>query len=362
MTQFSNGNDVTQCDYLTNHFGLKLFSENDKLKLNFISPNLLNILHAHRGLEQFDIQDVSGYYLYTGRGPTNSSFHIGHLLGLNVVLDFQKAIKNKIYFMISDDEKMLRDGINYNTMQLHVKNTIEQLRQLGFSSENTNIHINTTGMTSHEYKIIIKLMSMVTLNELNNIFGEKLGVGEYFYVFYQLMPCFVDDTKQCVVIAGIDQDPFFRLARHLSYRLHIRPPIIIYTKNVPGLDGSEKMSTSVSTSTPIFINDTIASIKKKIMSIKIVGAGTLDELFANGSNLEKDIPFILIDMFDSNRNNVELIRKYYGNGGIVDKTIEDIIPPAGIKIVDNKMMITTFGVRLYLIDLLVRILKYKTDI
>ena len=114
-----------------NHFGLKPFTDIDLVKLSFLPYNLVKLLKSHRGFDTVDnLFDSNKYYLYTGRGTSCASFHIGHLLGLRLILELQKALSNKIYFMISDDEKMFRDNINQSTMQENVSNTIKQLNEL----------------------------------------------------------------------------------------------------------------------------------------------------------------------------------------------------------------------------------------
>lgn len=352
---------IEDIDKEHNHFGLELFDENDLKNLSFIPSNLTKTVEFHRGFKDFDLKSPEKYYLYTGRGPSMGSFHIGHLLGLEFILEFQKYIKNKIYFMISDDEKIFRDKISDTEMKSNVTNTIDQLNKIGFNSSNTNINVNSYGLSAEQYQLVIKLMSLTTLNKLEHIFGKKDNVGEYFYVFVQMMPCFIEKDKQCIIIAGKDQDPFFRLARDLAKRLGVQSPIIIYTKNVPGLDGSEKMSTSVVTSNPIFMSDSEIIIKNKVSSIKKVGAGTLDELFDSGANLELDIPFKLIELFDKNEFNVKLIKKYYEKAQPVCDTeielINSLVGQKGFKIRDDLVVITTFGVRTYLSNLLVNLIS-----
>jgi len=354
--------DTVYDDYnQDNHFGLELFDKTDLSKLSFIPSNLIKTLECHRGFKDFNPDMSNKYYLYTGRGPSMGSFHIGHLLGLEFILEFQKYIKNKIYFMISDDEKIFRDKISASEMDSNVTNTIEQLKKIGFDESNTNININSHGLSAEQYQLVIRLMSLTTLNKLEHIFGKKDNVGEYFYVFVQMMPCFIEKGKQCIIIAGKDQDPFFRLARELAKRVGLPCPIIIYTKNVPGLDGSDKMSTSIPTSNPIFMSDTEQIIKNKVSSIRKVGAGTLDELFEHGSNLDVDIPFKLIELFDKNEFNVGLIQKYYQKAQLVNgedlELIKSLVGEKGFKIRGDLMVITTFGVRTYLSNLLVKVIS-----
>ena len=89
-----------------NKFGLKQFTKEKLKKLEEIPSNLLKLLKSYRGYDDIDnLIDPNKYYLYTGRGTSNNSFHIGHLLGLKLILGLQKVFTDKIYFMISDDEK-----------------------------------------------------------------------------------------------------------------------------------------------------------------------------------------------------------------------------------------------------------------
>jgi tryptophanyl-tRNA synthetase len=353
---------------LDNNFNLQTFTEKDLKKLSFLPKNLLRILDSHRDFDKFDETRPENYYLYTGRGPSIGSFHIGHLLGLKLVLELNKIINNPIYFMISDDEKIFRDKINFDEMNQNVSNTIKQLNTIGFNDTNTVIHKNSQGFSPDEYKILIKLMNLVSINQLKNMFGEKKHVGEYLYVFIQLLPCFISD-KQCVVIAGKDQEPFFRIGKYLGKKLSKQCPIIIYTKNVPSLDGTDKMSSTLNKNLPmtepIFINDNLANITKKVKSIKQVGSGSLDELFNEGCDLDKDIPFRLIELFDENEDNIDIIRKYYSKSHQIDpnnlmetmKKLEGLVGKKGYMIREDRMVITTFGVRTYLTNLLGEILK-----
>jgi tryptophanyl-tRNA synthetase len=130
---------------------------------------------------------------------------------------------------------------------------------------------------------------------------------------------------------------------------------------VPSLDGGDKMSTSIISSIPIFLSDNEEQIKNKIFMIKKVGAGSLDELFNNGCNLDIDIPYKLIELFDKNEFNVDLIKKYYqkpqNNYEKDIEVIKSLVSNKGYKIKDNFLVITTFGVRTYLTKVIIDIIK-----
>jgi len=241
----------------------------------------------------------------------------------------------------------------------NVQNTLDNLHLLGFSEHNTNFNINSKGISETYYKIMIQLMNLVSVHQISKIFGSPKNVGEYFYTLYQIMPCFIYPEKTCVVIAGVDQDPFFRLARDLARRIHCNEPIIIYTKTVLGLDGSPKMSTSVPNSVPIFIHETEPQIRAKIKKITQVGAGTLDELFQKGANLEIDVPYQLIKLFESDPIKQALLAQAYTTGlyDLEDiMKLSELVPQKCIMTRDAKTMITTSGMREYVIGLIMHVL------
>ena len=365
----SNIKSQTHADILYEQFGLNKFSYESRSKLGWVDSNLLELIEYERGFDSFDPTNLSQYYLYTGRGPSQDTFHIGHLLGLELIKAISSELESKIFFMIADDEKILRDSIGEKKMELNVTNTIEQLNKIGFVRSNTTFHINSQEISPKEYQIMLKLMGLVTLEQLSKIFGKKDNIGEYFYVFYQLVPCFLSVSSQCVIICGIDQDPFFRLGRDLARRLGYKPPIILYTKSVPGLDGSEKMSTSVPSSNPIFLSDSPETIKNKIFAVKKVGAGTLDELFEKGADLESDTLIQLARLFEQDREVLALIERGYSIGfdNLTNAEQIDLItilmPAKGIATRNNKTMITTFGIRCYLTTLIIKICsKYNNKL
>jgi hypothetical protein len=95
--------------------------------------------------------------------------------------------------------------------------------------------------------------------------------------------------------------------------------------------------------------------------IKKVGAGSLAELFEKGCDLDSDVPYKIIELFDKNKTNVEIIKKYYGKSHIIDDNIVQqiisVVGNNGYKICDNKIAITTSGVRNYLCKIITEMLN-----
>ena len=73
----------------------------DKKKISWIDANLQDLIEYHRGFEDFNSQSLDRYYLYTGRGPSQGTLHIGHLLGLKLIKGLSSQFESKIFFMIA---------------------------------------------------------------------------------------------------------------------------------------------------------------------------------------------------------------------------------------------------------------------
>lgn len=297
-------------------FGLKP-AEPGLLERLGLSKHIVGLVKSQRGLlELFTETGISKpFYVYTGRGPSQSTMHIGHLPGLYLALEMGLLSGKQIYFMLSDDEKSLRDGAPLASMRENARSTIKQLEKLGFTETNTNFRLNSSGMDASFYEIVLRIASAITPSVITHVFGEKSNIGEMFYPAIQMAPCFLGNSANtCVVIAGEDQDPFFRVARDIARRLGYTPPIILYTQTVPGLDGTAKMSTSVPASRPIFLTDDITAITEAVNYIKLVGNGTTAELFERGSDLSIDIPYKIFHLFCRDDELMETVTEAYTRG------------------------------------------------
>ena len=67
------------------------------------------IFLTHRDLDVAMSEDRE-VYLYTGRGPSSQSMHIGHLIPFTFTKFLQDTLRCKLVIMLSDDEKYLHRG------------------------------------------------------------------------------------------------------------------------------------------------------------------------------------------------------------------------------------------------------------
>ncbi|EOB11170.1 tryptophanyl tRNA synthetase [Nosema bombycis CQ1] len=115
---YTNNDDKTKgIDYkqLINQFGCSEFSEYFTKRLEILTGSKAhrffrrNIVFAHRDFDIFlkKAEDKKPIYLYTGRGPSSHSMHLGHTVPFLLCVYLQKAFKMPLVIQITDDEKFL---------------------------------------------------------------------------------------------------------------------------------------------------------------------------------------------------------------------------------------------------------------
>lgn len=241
------------------------------------------IFFSHRDLNTLLEKYKKGkdFFLYTGRGPSER-MHIGHLIPMIFTKWLQDTFDVDLYLQLSDDEKYLfkRDLDLDLTSKYAYENTLD-LIAVGFKPKKTFIFKNTE-FSAILYKDALKVSRLLTLSTAKAVFGFKndSNIGQIFYPAMQIAPCMITDTlhnkkKQCLVPLGIDQDPYFRLARDVVEKLGYDKPAVIHSKFLPSLSGESKMSSSVGDA--IYTTDDEKTVNKKVSQAKTGGKDTLEE-------------------------------------------------------------------------------------
>lgn len=102
----------------------------------------------------------------------------------------------------------------------------------------------------------------------------------------------------CLIPQAIDQDPYFRMTRHIANKIKYKKPACIHSKFIPNITGdSGKMSASVDSSC-VWITDTPKQIHKKINKYAFSGGkDNIEEHRKLGADLNADISWKYLNFF-----------------------------------------------------------------
>lgn len=284
------------------------------------------IFYCHTDFDKFLDEYEKGTicYIYTGRGPSSESMHLGHLLPFQMTQWLQKVFKIPVIIQMSDDEKVYAKDINHETAYRLTMENAKDIIALGFDPEKTWIFSNMWTVGKEFYINVGKIMKMTTLSTVRNIFGfnKSVNMGMYSWFAFQEAPCFGDSFPDvfgngktyCLVPLAIDQYPYFRHVRDIATHQSLKgfKPAVIASKFFPPLSGIGRKMDSSGTVPAVFLTDTIPRIKKAIGTSFTGGGDTLEEQLKNGSNLEVDVPFQWLRHFLADEVELADIARRYG--------------------------------------------------
>lgn len=99
------------------------------------------IFFSHRDLDFIlnKIENGEKFFLYTGRGPSSSSLHVGHLIPFIFTKWLQDTFSVPVVIQLTDDEKFLWKKIKIDDVQKHAIENIKDIIAVGFDPEKTFI-------------------------------------------------------------------------------------------------------------------------------------------------------------------------------------------------------------------------------
>jgi len=104
------------------------------------------IFFSHRELEAILDRYEKGkpFYLYTGRGPSSSSLHIGHMVPFIFCKYLQDAFNVPLVIQLTDDEKFLWKDLSLEDCQKFARDNAKDIIAVGFDINKTFIFSNTS--------------------------------------------------------------------------------------------------------------------------------------------------------------------------------------------------------------------------
>eukprot|EP01121_Diplochlamys_sp_Union-15-3_P014615 TRINITY_DN467_c0_g1_i2.p1 TRINITY_DN467_c0_g1~~TRINITY_DN467_c0_g1_i2.p1 ORF type:complete len:434 (+),score=70.36 TRINITY_DN467_c0_g1_i2:87-1388(+) len=350
---------------LAREFGVSYIDEEiltrfEKLTKKPLHPFLKRgIFYSHRdlGLILDAYEKGQKFYLYTGRGPSADSFHIGHLVPFMFTQYLQEAFDVPVVIQITDDEKYLKQEITEKALKKMTEENVKDIIACGFHPDKTFIFCDTEYM-GYLYPTVMRVQKLVTNNQVRGIFGltGSDNIGSNAFPAIQAAPSFPSSfipavfpysmsKALCLIPCGIDQDPYFRMTRDVAPRLKCNKPALIHSKFIPALQGVTKKMSSSDPLSSIFLTDNPNIIKGKINKHAFSGGGvTLEEQKEKGANLEVDIPHHYLSAFLTDHEEMDRITRDYKSGvlgtGTVKTRLIQVLTDLVKKHQDNKAKIT----------------------
>ncbi|PLW16270.1 hypothetical protein PCANC_16842 [Puccinia coronata f. sp. avenae] len=270
------------------------------------------------------------FYLYTGRGPSTGSMHLGHMVPFIVTQWLQEVFDVPLVIQLTDDEKFLfKANLSLEDCHTYAFENARDIIACGFKLEKTFIFSDLDYMGGAFYKNVLQISRAITYNQSKATFGfnDTDNIGKSHFVAIQAAPAISSSFPQifssmknvpCLVPCAIDQDPYFRLTRDVASRIKTAKPCLLLSKFFPALQGpTSKMSSSVDSSA-IFMSDTPKQVKTKINKYAFSGGkATIEEHRREGGRTDVDVPYQYLSFFEDSDEKLETIKNQYESGELL---------------------------------------------
>ncbi|GAA5815687.1 tryptophan--tRNA ligase [Mucor flavus] len=293
--------------------------------------------HRELGIILDRFEQKKPFFLYTGRGPSSASMHLGHMVPFVFCQWLQDVFDVPLVIQLTDDEKFLfKPNLTVEMCHQFAFDNAKDIIACGFKAEKTFIFSNLDFVGGAFYHNVVRIARCITLNQSKSTFGfnDSDNIGKAHFVAVQAAPSFSNSFPQifgdkkdipCLIPCAIDQDPYFRLTRDVAKRLKYPKPSLIHAKFFPALQGPQtKMSASLDTSA-IFMTDTAKQIKNKINKHAFSGGGaTVEEHRANGGKPEVDVAYQYLSFFLEDDEELQKIHDSYKSGELMTGELKKI--------------------------------------
>ncbi|PBC31712.1 tryptophan--tRNA ligase, cytoplasmic [Apis cerana] len=270
------------------------------------------------------------FYLYTGRGPSSDSMHLGHLIPFMFCKWLQDVFHVPLVIQLTDDEKAIWKNIKIEDAIKLSYNNAKDIIALGFKPENTFIFSNLEHIGNNPafYQNMIRIQRSITFNQVKGIFGfgDSDPIGKISFPPTQAAPAisgtfpfiFKDAKVNCLIPCAIDQDPYFRMTRDIAPKIGYPKPALLHSIFFPALQGSKTKMSASNNNTAIFLTDTAKQIKNKVNKHAFSGGqATVEEHRQLGGNCNIDIAYQWLRFFLDDDEKLEQLRKDYTSGEIL---------------------------------------------
>lgn len=274
----------------------------------------------------------------TGDRPTGK-LHLGHYVGsLKNRVAIQELENTQQFIMIADQQALTDNADNPLKIQKSVREVILDYLAVGLDPAKSTIFIQSKIPQLSE--LMMYYLNLVTVSRLyrnptvksemkEKNFETSLPAGFLTYPVSQAAD--ITAFKATHVPVGGDQLPMIEQTKEIVRSFNriyntdclIEPEIVLPKKNqerLKGIDGQGKMSKSLNNG--IYLSDDEATIKKKIMSMY---TDPNHIHVSDPGQVEGNMVFEYLDIFATDKNEVEQLKQHYREGGLGDVKIKNYL-------------------------------------
>ncbi|KAH9011348.1 tryptophanyl-tRNA synthetase [Lactarius hengduanensis] len=270
------------------------------------------------------------FFLYTGRGPSSDSMHLGHMIPFVFTKWLQDVFDVPLVIQLTDDEKFLfkHELKPEQTHDFALKNA-KDIIAVGFKLEKTFIFSDYDYVGGPFYKNVSKISRQITLSQAKATFGfgDSDNIGKIHFAAIQAAPSFSNSFPQifgttsdipCLIPCAIDQDPYFRLTRDVAQKLKYPKPTLLHAKFFPALQGPQTKMSASDVNSSIYMSDTPNQIKNKINRHGFSGGRETEEEHRRlGGNPDVDVSYQYLSFFLEDDEELAQIGEDYRAGRLL---------------------------------------------
>ncbi|OLN81023.1 Tryptophan-tRNA ligase, cytoplasmic [Colletotrichum chlorophyti] len=327
------------------------------------------IVFSHRDLDLIldRVEKKEPFFIYTGRGPSSDSMHIGHAIPFQLTKWLSDVLDAPLV-PFPDEKFLFSEKRTVEEVQHYARENVKDIIAIGFNPERTFIFSDYDYMGGAFYKNITRIAKRITVNTAKAVFGfdDSSNIGKVHFASIQASSSFAnsfphifgEDEKRttqipCLIPCAIDQDPYFRVTRDCAASLRYAKPSLVHSRFLDALQGpGSKMSASVDSSA-IFLNDTPKQILSKMNKYAFSGGkDTAEQQRAEGADPDVDVSYQYLRFFLEDDEELAKIREDYRTGqmltGEIKKRCADELAKYCTAFQERRAKVTDETVNLYM--------------
>ncbi|EIN08014.1 tryptophanyl-tRNA synthetase [Punctularia strigosozonata HHB-11173 SS5] len=270
------------------------------------------LFFSHRDFDKILDRYEQGkpFFLYTGRGPSSGSMHLGHSVPFAFTKWLQDVFDVPLVIQLTDDEKFLfKHELKPEQTLQFAKENAKDIIAFGFDVNKTFIFSDFEYLGGAFYKNVSKISRQISYNQAKATFGfnDSDNIGKIHFASIQAAPSFSNSFPQifgevsnipCLIPCAIDQDPYFRLTRDVAQKLKYPKPTLLHSKFFPALQGPQTKMSASDPNSGIYMTDTPNQIKNKINRHGFSGGKETEEEHRRlGGDPDVDVAYQYLSFF-----------------------------------------------------------------